>query len=145
MKTSLKVVLLVLLFTGFTANAQKKTITVKELPQTAQTFITNNFKGQTVSFAVKEKEMMDTDYTVQLSGGFKLEFDKNGNWEEINGNGKAVPAAIIPKNIADYVAKNQKGHKIIKIEKDKMGYDVDLSNGLGLDFDSNGKFLKVDD
>jgi len=145
MKTSLKVVLLVLLFAGFTTNAQKKTITVKELPQTAQTFITNNFKGQTVSSAVKDKEFMDTDYTVQLSGGFKLEFDKNGNWEEVNGNGKAVPAAIIPKNIADYVAKTQKGHKIIKIEKEKMGYDVDLSNGLGLDFDSNGKFLKVDD
>jgi len=41
--------------------------------------------------------------------------------------------------------KNYGGHKIIKIERDRKGYELTLENGLEVDFDQFGGFLKLSD
>ena len=57
----------------------------------------------------------------------------------------AVPKYFVIPEISDYVSKNYKGQRIIKIERDSKGYQIELQNGLELYFDRSGKFLRVDD
>jgi hypothetical protein len=128
---------------GFEANAQ----TAKnqtELPATAQTFITNNFAGQTISSLNVDKDRKSTEYDVRLSGGTSFEFDDSGNWEEIDGNKTALPTSVLPKGVADHINKSYAGQNVVKIEKNKKKYEVELGDGTELEFDLNGKFLKVD-
>ena len=60
-------------------------------------------------------------------------------------NYSAVPANLVPANIATYVKSNFPGATIVKIDKERYGYDIELSNDLELKFNKNGKMLRVDD
>lgn len=131
---------------SFQVNAQETVIKMTELPKTAQDFISKNFVGQKVSQAVKDKGMISTDYEVWLDNGTKIKFDGNGNWEEVDGeNDAAIPTGFISAKIVSYVSKNFPTHKISKIEKDSNSYDVELTDGLDLEFKFNGDFLRIDD
>ena len=88
---------------------------------------------------------MNTDYKVLLTGGTEIEFDGKGNWEEIDGNKKAIPNTVLPQKITSYVASNYKGQGVEKIEKESWGYQIELLSGLEIEFDNNGKFLRIDD
>lgn len=131
------------LSSGFEANAQTAKAQA-ELPATAQTFINSNFSGQTISSLNVDKDRRSTEYDVRLSGGTSFEFDENGNWEEIDGNRTALPVSVLPKGIADYITKSYAGQNVVKIEKERKKYEVELGDGTELEFDLNGKFLKVD-
>lgn len=142
-KTILTLGILVL---GIQLNAQETAIKTSELPKAAQDFISKNFSGHKVSQAVKDKGMISTDYEVWLDNGVKIEFDSKGNWEEVDGkNDAAIPTGFIPAKITSYVSKNFPTHKISKIEKDSNKFDVELTNGLDLEFKLNGDFLRIDD
>lgn len=149
MRTKLKLFFTLIFLTGYAANAQKTNINLKELPKPAQTFIMSNFKGLAVSYIIKDKDILNTNYEAMLSGGTKIEFDKKGNWKEIDGNDKVIPNSVLPKGIADYISKNYKNQKVEKIDKEteyfKGGYKVTFLNDLELKFDNNGKFLRIDD
>lgn len=143
-KTGIRLGILALALTaGFEVNAQTGK-TQADLPAAAQTFITNNFAGQTISSLNVDKDRKSTEYDVRLSGGTSFEFDDNGNWEEIDGNKTALPASVLPNGIADYINKSYAGQNVVKIEKEKKKYEVELGDGTELEFDLNGKFLKVD-
>ena len=133
------------LFTGVSVSAQDKKITAAELPATAQNFIKQHFKGQTITVAKMDKEMFDIDYEAVLSGGTEIEFDEKGDWKEIDGNHNALPASVIPTAINNYISSNYKGQGVVQIDKKRAGYDIELSNGTELEFDTNGKFLRIDD
>lgn len=124
--------------------AQDKKITNAQLPANAQEFIKQHFKGATVTSAKLDKEMFDTDYETTLSNGVKINFDSKGNWDEIDCR-TGVPAAVIPKSIATFIATNYKGQNVVQIDKKIAGYDIELSKGTELEFDVNGKFLRIDD
>jgi hypothetical protein len=140
------------LFTVFTitvlstvaVNAQDKKITAAQLPAAAQTFIKQHFKGQTVSSALLDKEMFDNDYETVLSNEVKINFDTNGNWDQIE-SATGLPASVIPKAINTYLATNYKGQKVVQIDRKRAGYDIELAGSTELEFDVNGKFLRIDD
>lgn len=144
-KINLGVSLLTGLFFSLTANAQKTTITVAELPAKAQTFLKKHFANETPTYVVKDKETFSTDYEVQFANKTEVEFDGNGELKEVDGNHNAIPVAVIPAKIASYVKTNFKDVQITKLDKGRWGYEINLSNGLELEFDSNGKFLRIDD
>ena len=56
-----------------------------------------------------------------------------------------VPAAIVPQQIRDYVAKNFAGRKIVSIDRDKRDWEVKLDNGLDLKFDLQFRLIEIDD
>ena len=81
-----------------------------------------------------------------LTDGSEITFDSKGNWENVETpNNKSVPSFFIPKAVADFVKTNQSGAKVVGIEKERHGYDVELSNGIDMKFDKNGKFIRYDD
>lgn len=120
-------------------------VTVAQLPAVAQKFIKKHFAGVEVSYAKQEKEMLDTTYDVIFTDGRKVEFTKNGEWKEVNCKHTEVPAAIIPVAIRNYVTKNHPGQAIVKIDRDRRDYEVELKNGLDLKFDKSFKLIGIDD
>ncbi|AWH86977.1 hypothetical protein HYN59_09545 [Flavobacterium album] len=136
---------IILFLFAFTANAKTKSITTAQLPANAQDFLKKNFAKATVASAWEDKEMFDTDYKVQFSNGIEVEFDGNGNWEEIDGNHNAVPVSMLPSAITTYLSQHYKGQNVVQIDKKHWGYKVELASGIELEFNNAGKFLRIDD
>ena len=121
-----------------------KPITIDQLPQPAQQFINKHFNGKSVAIAKIESGIIERSYDVIFTNGDKLEFDRKGNWTDIDCKYSEVPAAAVPAQITDYVKKNHAGVKIIKIEREKNRHDVDLSNGWELTFDKKFNVIDID-
>ena len=49
----------------------------------------------------------------------------------------AVPDAVVPQQIKDYAAKNYADKKIVKIECNSYGYEIELDNGVEIKFDKD--------
>lgn len=119
-------------------------VTFEQLPQAAQEFIGKHFAGKVISLTKMEGGILEKSYDVIFADGSKVEFDKKGNWTDIDCKHSEVPASVVPLKIADYVKTNHKGVKILKIEKDNKHYDVDLSNGWDLTFNKKFKVVDID-
>lgn len=136
----------ILSFGIFTASADNDTpITVGQLPQTAQNFILAHFPDRKVAYAKEERDFVKVTYDVVFADGTKLEFDKNGEWKEVDMKPAAVPAAIVPERIANYIRSNYPDAAIVAIERTPRKYEVELSNGLEVKFDIRYNFIGIDD
>lgn len=122
----------------------EKPIQIAQLPQTAQTFIKQNFPGLKVAFAKVEKDWFDTSYDVMFTNGDKLEFNKNGEWKEIRCNTSMVPVKVIPAPIQKFVKENYPDAKVASIEKDRYEYEVRLSNRMEVKFDLQFNVIDMD-
>ena len=80
-----------------------------------------------------------------LNDGSKIEFDKNGNWDSVDCKTQAVPNSLVPASIRKYVKTNFRGQKIVKIDKESYGYEIELSNKLELKFSKQGRLIEIDD
>jgi len=129
---------------GLSANAQKTVIKKEALPANAQTFLKAHFGSKKPSYIIEEKEVLSTEYKVQFDNKIEVEFDKKGNWKEVDGNSSKIPSTTIPKKIASYVKDNFRKEKITKIEIGTFGYETKLTNGLELKFNLKGDFTKID-
>lgn len=122
-----------------------KIITREELPEQAQMFLTKHFEKADVLYAKAERDMgVVTSYDVVLDGNVKVEFNRSGEWTSVDCERGQVPDSLLPQGVLDYVKKKFAKAYVVEIERDRMGYEVKLSNDLDLDFDKNGKFLRVD-
>ena len=124
--------------------AAYRLISKEQLPAAAQAFIQKTFPGQTISYAKIDFDGRKT-YEVRLNNGTEVEFDKSGTWDKVDCNYSAVPANLVPANIADYVKSNFPDAVIVKIDKERYGYDIELSNDLELKFNKSGQMLRLDD
>lgn len=147
MKSSaIKFLTVFFLLIGIGSNAQESIISKNELPKVAQKFISDNFSKSTLEYVKIDKETFSTDYQLKFSDGFEVEFDSKGEWTEVDGNKMPIPTEFIQKNILHYVKEKFPNTQIVKIEKGRFGkQEVKLSNGLELEFNSNGEFKRIDD
>ena len=139
------VALLCMLLQSVTCLADDKIIPVEQLPASAKTFVKKYFPQATIEYATKDTEFMGTTYEVRLSDGTEVDFDKKGNWDNVDCKTKAVPASLVPAAIAQYVKAHYPNTVIVKIDKERSGYDIELSNDLDLKFNSKGKLIGIDD
>lgn len=146
MKTKLNLIasLIAGLIFGLSANAQKTVIKKEALPANAQAFLKTHFGSKKPSYILQDKEILSTEYKVQYDSTIEIEFDKKGNWKEVDGKSSKIPSSIIPKKIASYVKTNFPKEKITKIELGSSGYETKLTNGLELKFNLKGDFTKID-
>lgn len=138
--------LVVAMFTlSLTAMAIDKPTTVDKMPQKAQSFIKKHFGNRQVAMAKMETDFMSKSYDVIFTNGDKIELDKKGDWTNIDCEYSEVPVDIIPVPIRNYVNKTYPGTTIKQIEKDRRGYDVELSNGWELKFNRSFQIVDMDD
>lgn len=143
-----KLLLLVLAISGLAITGSAKSSYSHDstvLPLSAKTTIANNFKSQ-ISVVKLDKDFGRIhEYEVILTDGTEVTFDKNGNWKNVEVRSNAsVPSAFVPKAISDYVKKAQPGQKIVGIEKQRSGYEIELTNGVDMKFNKQGEFQKYD-
>ncbi|MGG5507718.1 MULTISPECIES: PepSY-like domain-containing protein [unclassified Myroides] len=123
-------------------------IPLKDLPTTAQTLLTTHFPTSEIVLIKKENDEEDSTYKVYLTEGFKIEFDLLGNWTEIESNqGKAIPSALLPAPLIDYIQTHYTTFTLQSVEKKTNHFEVDLTKGkqeVELIFDLEGNFVRVD-
>lgn len=116
------------------------------LPQAAQMTLAKNFKAEVSVVKIEKDFGRVSEYEVVLSDGTEITFDRDGNWDNIEvRKTMKIPSAFIPAAIAKYVKTNMSGENIVGIDKDRSGYDVELSNGVDMKFNKNGQFVRYDD
>ena len=134
-----------MMFHSAPSYATVRVIPVDLLPEEAKKFVETMFPGQTISYATLDKDFFSKTYEVRLDNFVDIEFDKNGTWDKVECNYIAVPADLVPASIAGYVKNHFPNAKIVKIDKERRGYEVKLSNKLELHFNSHGKLRHIDD
>ncbi len=120
-------------------------IAVDELPATAQKFIRTHFASSEVLYAKVDDGLFDNDYKVVFADGASAEFASNGEWKEVKCKHCAVPASVVPQAIREQVVKQFPKAVIEGIDRDRRGYDVELSNGLDLKFDRQMNLIEIED
>ena len=128
-----------------TCFADDKMILPEQLPAAAKVFLQTHFPDNDILFAQKDKDGMKTKFEVRLKDGTEVNFDKKGNWDKVDCKMKAVPAVLVPEAIASYVESTFPGEQIVKIDKERYGYDIELSNDLDLKFNKQGMLFGMDD
>lgn len=121
-----------------------KVIRVDELPQNAQTFIDQHFPKQQIALVKVDKDLLDKKYEVIFTNRNELEFNKNGEWKEVDCKYSEVPAAIIPQQIKESINMKYPQAKVLEIDRDARGYDVKLDNRLELEYNNNFELVDID-
>lgn len=138
-----------LLFAGIVsaqADGRERPITIDRLPEKAQQFLAAHFGDLTLAFAVEDPKFVGSEYEVTYTDRTEVDFRSDGEWSSVERRYSAVPAAIVPQPIADYVAQsNIPGQFIRKIDRNAYTWEVELSNGLEIDFDNRFNVIGFDD
>lgn len=121
-----------------------KPINVNQLPAASQQFINKYFPDSKVALAKMEKNFMNVSYDVVMTDGVKLEFDKKGEWKEVDCKYSSVPQGIVPAQIVSKVMDLYPDATIVKIDRDSKDYEIELNNGYDLTFDLSFNLIKVD-
>lgn len=139
------ILMLVMMFALTSCQSQEnKVITFDKLPSKAKSFIKSNFSNMNILQIVKDNELFDKEYVVYFTEGSKIEFNKKGDWEDIEIK-TGVPKSILNASINNFITKNHQNTKVVDINKDKRDYEVKLDNSIEIVFNLNGDFLRYDD
>ena len=117
-----------------------RVITYDQLPQTAQAFLKANFATKVPLLVTADWD----DFTIRYESGEKIEFDRSGNWKDIECYNSKVPTTAVPEQISSYISQNYPGKSIIKLERHRSVFEVKLNNGMEVEFNRNFQFIGVD-
>ena len=121
-------------------------VALTQLPVTIQTFVQQAFPGKNITYAEKDLELTGYKYDVVLADGTRIEFDTDDVWDKIECPlTNPVPTVLIPAPVVTYLQTNYPDAMIVKIDKERNGYDVELANGLELKFNKQGALIGMDD
>lgn len=125
-------------------------ISASELPQNILDFLEEYYPG----VGVEEAEIENNgNYEVELNNDVEIIFDAEGNFlgQSVDENDsddmddEDIAVADLPQVIKDYIATNYPDNTIIEAEKDDDGFEVTLNNGVEVEFDAEGNFIKAED
>ena len=122
------------------ADDDDRVIAFDQLPQAAQTFLKANFANKVPLVVTADWD----DYTIRYESGEKIEFNRSGDWKDIECYNNKVPTSVIPERIVNYVKQNYPGKSVIKIERHRSVYEVKLNNGMEVEFNRNFQVIGMD-
>ncbi len=113
------------------------------LPDEIQTYVSTHFAGIQVLQSVIDRDGLTKTYDVVLEGNINLEFNRKKEIIGIDGS-TPLPDSVIPEKILNYVQQNYPANSITGWEIDGKNQQVELDNGLDLEFNMKGDFLRID-
>lgn len=113
--------------------------TSRQLPAEVDSFVEQLYPDLTMESEVEH----DGDYEIHIAGGVEIDCDAQGQWTSVEDPG-GVPASIVPAGVKQYVDSVYKGRTIVKIERERQGYDVELYGKINLIFSHDGSFIRED-
>ena len=110
------------------------------------TFVETYFSQTSIHQVRAENDEID----VKLADRTEIDFYLNYDWKSIDCEDSQiygiVPAELVPTQITDYVTANYPNNHIDKIEKKHNGgWEIELNNGIEIEFDSNFNVIEIDD
>lgn len=138
-------VVTVALFLISTTNAQDRKIHRSELPTEIQYYLERHFPNHKVLKIEEDRDSSSTSYEIELQNDIELEFEGT-RIKEIDAETR-LPNSVIPRRIRNYVRANYPNLYITDWELDDNGrkQQIELNNGLELEFSKRGRFIKIDD
>lgn len=115
-----------------------------QLPEKAQTFLATYFADAKISLARKEIDLMEVSYDVIFTDGSKVEFDRKGNWTEVDCHPHALPSGIVPAAIYKVVKARYPQAAMTKIERNYREVEIKLSNRVELTFNKHMQLIDID-
>ena len=116
-------------------------INFNEMPEAAQALLKQYFADKVPLVVTVDWD----DYTIVYDSGEKVEFDKQGNWKEINCRTSGVPVELIPEQIKSHINATFPGAMVLKLDRNRRGYEVKLNNGLEVEYDPTFQIIDIDD
>ena len=131
-----------LAFTNTSCNKDKQTKVIRD-------FVRTYFPQTEMLSCIKDGD----DYDVTLNDYTQIGFDGNlfGNleWDEVDCKRSniytSVPSELVPAEIAGYVSQTHGTLSIVKISRDNEGWEIELSNGLDIEFDKRFNVIEIGD
>ena len=122
-------------------------VSLDQLPAASQEFLAKHFGDLQLAFAVEDRKYAGNEYEVVYTDRTEVEFDTRGEWTSVERRYSAVPSGIIPAEITKYLESVDfaKGQRIIKISRNRLEWEVELSNGIELDCDRDFRLIDIDD
>lgn len=134
----------IVMLTSQSTLAKDIVITKSELPKKALAFMDTHFNAKTIQLVEKDVDLLSVSYKVTFPDQIEIEFDQSGAWEEVDGNKNQLPTTFLLKPIVDYITANYPGAHVIKVSNERRRYEVELNNGLELEFSKSGEFKRID-
>ena len=116
----------------------------EQLPERAQIFLATYFPEAKISLARKEIDVMELHYDVIFTDGSKVEFDRKGNWIEVDCLNQPLPSGIVPEAIEKIIRTQYPEAQATKIERDHREFDVKLDNRVELTFNKDMQLVDID-
>ena len=124
--------------------AGDKLIRFEELPEAARATVNRYFDADQVASVKQEYEWLGSVYEVKFYDGTEIDFLGNGEWKEIDCTPRALPAGLVPSGIARLIEKRFPERKVVKIERDRRDWEVELDDGTDLKCDLQFNLIDID-
>ncbi|HOG67622.1 MAG TPA: PepSY-like domain-containing protein [Bacteroidales bacterium] len=128
---------------SFTSCEREKIISSSDLPSEITSYISTHFPNNVIIQVVLERDGLTKTYDILLSESISLEFNRKKEIIDIDGVTQ-LPNSVIPEKILQYVNTNYPTNFITDWELEYKNQQVQLDNGLNLEFNMNGDFLRID-
>ena len=112
-------------------------IQANQLPKKAQDFIKFNFANDQIVYAEQDRN----SFKAELQSGIEIDFDKNGDWTDVNSERTPLPTSFIPAAVMKAVEGKYKGVAVLEISKEYLSYKLKLGNNREVYVDNSGKIV----
>lgn len=128
----------------FSSCDKEKSISVDDTPSEIKSYIQNHFPDEPILQVIKDKDGLVLTYDVLLEDMTSLEFNRKKEIQDIQSS-KELPGSVIPDKIEAYVEERFAENYIIGWELDDKNQQVELDNGIDIEFKMDGSFVKIED
>jgi hypothetical protein len=128
--------------TGCDDDQDDQRIDIANTPVEIETYVDTYFPGSAIINVRQDVDDNEVVFEVLLEGDIQLEFDEAKQIMEIE-SATALPEAVIPVGIRDYVYSNYADRAITDWELENGEQAIELDNELELVFDLEGNFLRL--
>jgi hypothetical protein len=128
---------------SLTSCDKEEVIPSSDVPSEVTSYISTHFPNNSIVQVIKDKDGLTKTYDVLLSESISLEFNRKNEIIDIDGVNQ-LPNSVIPEKILQYVITNYPVNFITDWELDDKNQQVELNNGLDLEFNMKGDFLRID-
>ena len=138
------IILFAITLLSFTAYGKEQVIDYEQLPARARAIIERHFSKSEIVVVHQEGIGRHAEYEIDFFNGGELEFDDDGDLTSVEVKSGSVPADLIPQAIREAVEGRYSSFRIVKYKVERRGYEVELSNGLEIEFDESFNITKID-
>ncbi len=128
---------------AFAAYAEEQPVAFDKMPAEAQEFVQKYFAGEPIRAVHLDRDSKWNTYTVYFENGNQIAFD-GGNCEcsAMEMKHGSIPTAVLPAQLQSYLSQHYPSQGVVKLQRTDGGYMAGLSNGVCVDFDKQGNFVK---